>query len=263
MTSAFDIAAETYDETFTKTNIGRLQRNLVYNYLKKIKLDNPLNILELNCGTGEDAIWLTRHGHSVYATDISVEMINTAKRKTVSKNINNLIFSILDINNISYENFDKKFDLIFSNFGGINCLTRIELNDFFTNISPLLKPHGRVILIIMPKNCVWERFYFFLKGQWKKIYRRNRKTSLIATIEGMKLSTWYYNPEEIIQMSQTNFTVKGVQSIGLFVPPSYFESFFKNKLFFLKLLYTLEKNVLKCNWFAKYADHYLIDLQIK
>ena len=87
MTESFDIAATTYDNTFTYSKIGKLQRNLVYEHLSKIlPIDHNLDILEINCGTGHDAIWLANQGHRVLATDISSEMISIARSKQLNKN---------------------------------------------------------------------------------------------------------------------------------------------------------------------------------
>src|SRR6185436_3926462 len=79
--SAFDGAACAYDEEFTNTPIGRLQRSRVQHFLKRSLHKNSLSILEINCGTGEDAIWLTKNGHEVVATDASEKMIDVVKRK--------------------------------------------------------------------------------------------------------------------------------------------------------------------------------------
>ena len=88
MLSDFDIAAQHYDTNFTFSKIGKAQRKMVFRYLNSIiNNNNKLSILELNCGTGEDAIHLNKMGHNVVATDISEEMIKTAKAKTHSKNI--------------------------------------------------------------------------------------------------------------------------------------------------------------------------------
>src|SRR5687767_5195726 len=80
--NAFSGAAGKYDEQFTNTSIGRLQRNRVWNYLNKniSPTDHP-RVLELNCGTGEDAKWLASTGFRVVATDLSAQMIQAAKQK--------------------------------------------------------------------------------------------------------------------------------------------------------------------------------------
>ena len=130
MTSAlFDSAAQYYDEAFTNTEIGKLQRTRVQNYLSSILPNNSLNILELNCGTGADAIWFAKKGHKVLATDISEKMIQIGRVKVEKFNLSDkIIFEQLDINEINEKYFTTKFDLVFSNFGGLNCLTKTELN---------------------------------------------------------------------------------------------------------------------------------------
>jgi len=260
MNASFDIAAPTYDETFTNTVIGKLQRDLVYEHLSKILTESkPKTILEINCGTGEDAIWLAKQNFQVTATDISNEMIAVAKNKTV---LNNLNFLQADINLLS-ENFSKeKFDLIFSNFGGLNCLSSSELKQFFKNASELLTKNGQLIVVIMPKNTLWEQLYFLIKGNFKAIFRR-KKEMVIANVDGESVKTFYYNPKEILHLVSDNFQPKQVKPIGFFIPPSYLEPFFKNRHKSISLLKTLENSIKNKSFLAKYADHYLIALQKK
>ncbi len=82
MTEAFDHIATTYDDIFTTSATGQLQRDLVRDYLEGIlpRL-NGTTMLELNCGTGEDAVWFGTRGFDVTATDISREMLNVTQRK--------------------------------------------------------------------------------------------------------------------------------------------------------------------------------------
>ena len=39
------------------------------------------HMLELGCGTGEDAVWLAQHGLTVTATDASSAMLEQTRRK--------------------------------------------------------------------------------------------------------------------------------------------------------------------------------------
>jgi len=58
MPEKFDTAAANYDTSFTHTAVGKLQRDRIYFFLEKFNLIQPSHsILEINCGTGEDAIW--------------------------------------------------------------------------------------------------------------------------------------------------------------------------------------------------------------
>lgn len=256
MDASFDNAAGNYDQTFTNTDIGKMQRNLVYAGLSK-HLNTVQNILEINCGTGEDAIWLTKQNFKVTATDISSKMIEVAKSKTTFSNLN---FAIVDINSIAATFEGEKFDLLFSNFGGLNCVSKSQLQNFFENIGSILSEKGKLVLVIMPKNTVWERFYFLVKAQFLNISRR-KKESVTVPVEGENVTTYYYNPKDIVNLSEANFETMSIKPIGFFVPPSYLEGFFKNKKGLLRFLNTLEQGIKNWSFLSKYADHYIIVLQ--
>ena len=81
--SPFDLMAETYDADFTTSAIGKAQRKQVWDCLLPLlnASRKTLKILEINCGTGHDAIQLCNLGHSVTATDASEAMIGKARQK--------------------------------------------------------------------------------------------------------------------------------------------------------------------------------------
>ena len=253
MKADFDQAAANYDEAFTQTDIGKLQRALVYVELSK-HLTSVQNILEINCGTGEDAIWFAQQNFNVTATDISPKMIDVAKSKA------NLNFAVADINSITTTFAGSTFDLLFSNFGGLNCLSESELEHFFSHIDTILSEKGKLALVIMPKNTLWEQLYFLAKAQFSKISRR-KKASVIANVDGENVTTYYYNPKDIVNLSEANFETIAVKPIGFFVPPSYLNGFFKNKKGILKFLNRLEQGIKNCSSLSKYADHFIIVLQ--
>ena len=256
METSFDKAALNYDTTFTNSQIGQLQRNLVYKQLSK-QLDSVQNILEINCGTGEDAIWFAQQNFKITATDISQKMIDVAKSKAP---FNNLNFQTADINSIATTFENEQFDLVFSNFGGLNCLSAQELENFFKTVPSILSDKGKLVLVIMPKNTLWEQFYFLAKAQFSSVFRR-KKELVFANVEGKNVPTYNYNPKDIVNLAKVNFKMLETKPIGFFVPPSYFESFFKNKKGILKFLNSLENRIKNWSFLSKFADHYIIILQ--
>jgi len=260
MPNDFDIASSQYDTNFTFSNIGKAQRRMVFKYLKPIVNETKkLSILELNCGTGEDAIRFAKLDHTVLATDISEGMIKVAKAKTNSKN---LTFRTLDINSINENTFSTTFDFIFSNFGGFNCLSKTELDLFFKKAAKLLNPGGKIVLIIMPKHCLWERLYFTIKGDFKNAKRRNTKSNITANVEGVAVKTWYYNPEEIVSLTASQYDTNTIRPIGITIPPSYLENSFLAKKPFMIIFKSIDAIITGSYW-AKYADHFLIELTKK
>src|SRR3954447_11979042 len=65
--SVFDAVADSYDAQFTHTTIGALMREVVWRRLGA-RFAAGSRVLEMNCGTGEDALWMARRGVNVLAT---------------------------------------------------------------------------------------------------------------------------------------------------------------------------------------------------
>ena len=262
MIEQFDIASETYDEDFTNTLTGRLQRKLVWKYLdEKILNRGVLNILELNCGTGEDAIRLVEMGHRVTATDISSEMLKQAQNKA-PVNKDNVTFSKLDVTKLGDFQCIDRFDLVFSNFGGLNCIDEKEMQKLSRNLTKILKPNGALVMVIMPNLCLWESFYFCAKLKFSEVFRR-KKSSVLADVSGLKIETWYYSPNMIIELFKPQFSKVKVRPIGFFAPPSYLETFVKKNQKLFRWISFLEIRFSRFAWQARLADHYYIELQVK
>lgn len=256
MKASFDQAALRYDTAFTLSEIGKMQRNLVYKQLSK-HLASVRNILEINCGTGEDAIWLAKQNFKVTATDISPKMIEVAEKKRTFENLN---FITADIKTIAATFEGQEFDLIFSNFGGLNCLSKSELEIFFRDANSILSEKGKLVLVIMPKNTLWEQFYFLAKAQFASVFRR-KKESVLVNVDGENVRTYYYNPKDIVNLAKKDFEPVAQNPIGFLVPPSYLESFFRNKKRVLRVLNASERKLSGWSFLSKHADHYIITLQ--
>lgn len=256
MEASFDKTAPHYDATFTNSEIGKMQRGFVYKQLTK-QLDTVQNILEINCGTGEDAIWLAKQNFKITATDISPKMIEVSKTKG---NFDNLNFVTTDIKTITSSFVGQKFDLIFSNFGGLNCLSQSEMEQFFKDGKEILSEKGKMVLVIMPKLTLWEQFYFLAKAQFSSVFRRKKEFAL-ADVNGEKVATYYYNPKDIVNLAVNDFELVAQKPIGFFVPPSYLEPFFSNKKGILRFLNSLENGISNWSFLSKYADHYIIILK--
>ena len=209
-----------------------LQRTLVWTYLQQqLPHDRPARILELNCGTGADAIWLAQKGYEVLATDISAHMIETARAKTKELPVeiqNRLTFETIAAEDLNQLKVEKPFDLIFSNFGGLNCVSPNELRDLTPKLSKNLSSNGRLVFVLMSRFCWWETLYFLVKGNWTQAWRRQSKTPIEAPLaEGVTAQTWYYSPLGLSKLLKNNFSSEQQRPIGFFLPPSYLDNAFK------------------------------------
>lgn len=260
MNKPFDRYAKVYDGHFTNTSIGILQRKRVWKQLNKILISNKqLNILEINCGTGEDAFKFSKSGHKVTATDISLEMIEVAKEKAQKLQlVTTPLFLQSSFNDILEICNGNKFDLVFSNFGGINCISKQELTKLNNDLYNLLKPGAFCVMVIMGNACVWENLYFLFKGNLKSAFRRNNRSGVDAHVGDEVVKTWYYSPRDVKKIFNCQYKHHSTRPIGLFIPPSYLQPFFTKKKILLSVLNFLETIFGNLPLLSNLADHYFI-----
>ena len=217
---AFDRVAKSYDDLFTHTAIGMAQRKQVWS---KLIATFPAGrrILELNCGTGEDARFLARSGRSVVACDASMEMIEVARRRNLGEGrIANLTYLQLANEDLDWLPAKEVFDGAFSNFSGLNCV--FDLAPVARNLANLVRPGGRVLLCVWGRFCVAEMLWYLLHGQKQKAFRRFSDV-VAARLGELTISVTYHRLREIRRSFSPWFQLKTQRAVGLFVPPSYTE----------------------------------------
>lgn len=259
--AAFDQHASDYDSVFTHSETGKRQRRRVHRYLSRYIDPSVLpQVLELNCGTGEDAVWLAARGHQVTATDLSAQMLEKARKKAETAGL------VIRFEKAAFEEISGKFetgsfDFIFSDFGGLNCTDRQGLEKLARDCHRLLKPGGRFIAVIMGDQCSWEKFYFRLKGDQKKMHRRKEKNGTETKIGDAVFTTWYYAPEEIRMIFSPGFRFIRNIPVGWAIPPSYLEPRFKNRKLLLGFLSAIESLFSPFSFTSCRADHFLADFE--
>jgi ubiquinone/menaquinone biosynthesis C-methylase UbiE len=254
---AFDVLAPAYDETFSRSVIGLRQRMISRKWLEKFLCNKiHLKILEINCGTGEDAIWLASLGHEVIATDQSSKMIEEAKNKLEFYNLETEPqFLVCDINNIAREFRDRKFDLVFSNFAGLNCLDPARMSALGNTIHTILQPGGYLALVLFGKYCWWETSYYLLKFKPKEAFRRWGGERLDVQLkDNVQQPVFYYSTKNLRRYFQ-GFNMIDSKPVGLFIPPSYLESAMQKRPRLFNFLARMEKRFGNFSFTSPLADH--------
>jgi ubiquinone/menaquinone biosynthesis C-methylase UbiE len=258
VSQAFSKQSAIFDTLYKENKLSEYLRSSVRKeVLAQLKPNS--NILELNCGTGMDAMYFAEKGHTVLATDNALGMLEQLDKKINEKdmkvNINTLHCSFHDL----YKIKNKNFDHIVSNFGGLNCTD--NLKDVLQQLSPLLNKNGKVTLVIMPKICPWELVMIF-KGKFKTAFRRFKKHTP-AHIEGVHFLCYYYNPNYIINTLKKEFRVLTLKGIFITVPPEFYANFVERYPKLFSTLSKIDKAICKYFPFTYICDHYIITLQKK
>lgn len=252
--SSFDSAASSYDEEFTFSEVGKRQRDRVYFWLNKIDFfKKPKCVFEVNCGTGHDAKMFTDLGHQVIATDGSMKMVEFAQMRNPNLNIYQR-----DFKELSTDENIRKSDVVFSNFGGLNCLSEQQLHHFFNETAKQQKKGDLLISVIMPNHCLIADLYHLAKGKLNQIGRRNRTAFLEVNVNGESIRTYYHHPLVVSRLLCSSYKILLKKPIAIFLPPSYTESFFKRNNWILKGLYFLERIFGSLSFLSSRADHYII-----
>lgn len=259
--TAFDKQAAIFDALFSKNQIVHYKRERVRRHVDAL-LKPASYILELNAGTGDDALYFARHGHRVHATDLSpamgIERLRKIQEAGLGIKISSTCCSFSDLGNLSEKG---PYDLVFSNFAGLNCTPSLEL--VLDSLDPLVKPGGLVTLVMLPKICIWE-IALALRGKWKTAFRRfSGKRGTKAHIEGEYFRCWYYNPSFVIKCLQNSFKPIKLEGLCCLVPPSYIENFPQQ---YPRLYSWLRKQELRLGkyWpWNRVGDYFIISLRKK
>jgi ubiquinone/menaquinone biosynthesis C-methylase UbiE len=122
----WDVAADTYEEDFAETLIGKTRREAVWRELDRTFRPGQ-RVLELNCGTGIDASHLAQRGIRVLACDIAPRMIELARERVENVKCGSSVeFRVLATEDIGSVGEEGPFDGAFSNFSGLNCVDDLD-----------------------------------------------------------------------------------------------------------------------------------------
>jgi ubiquinone/menaquinone biosynthesis C-methylase UbiE len=219
--TGFDEIAAIYDEIFTHSLIGQAQRRSVWDQVDRIWKAGD-QVLELNCGTGEDALYLAGKGIRVTACDASPSMIAVSNHKKDSQDPPAPIeFLLLPNEHIDSLIPDRGFDGVLSNFSGLNCVA--DLSSVARPLAGLVRPGGELALCFSTRFCIWELLWYAIHGEWKKSARR-WKGHAVSSISGRAIDVWYPSVANIRSAFFPWFQFVRLSGVGVAIPPSYVEA---------------------------------------
>ena len=251
----FDRIAAEYDRHFTHSVIGQAQRSLVHRALQN-RLREGERILELNCGTGEDALFLAYRGVSVLACDASQSMIDVASEKLSRCPVGLPVTFVVCRNEALDTLLDKgPFDGVLSNFGGLNCSA--DLHGVAQSLAKSVRPGGELWLCLISRFCLWEVLWYSAHRQWKKAFRRLKPGGTEARIGGEDIRVFYPSVRQVRTAFSPQFKLTEWRGIGVSVPPSFLEPFFHHRPAVVRFLTAIDRLIGRLPLFRGVADHIL------
>jgi SAM-dependent methyltransferase len=254
---AFDGAANDYDRAFTDTLLGRWLRGAVWERLAA-RFRPGMHVLELGCGTGEDAVWLAQHGTRVTASDVSPAMLEIARAKAAAAGVAELLdVRVIDLANPPAVITD--IDGAFSDFGALNCVS--DYYGLASWLAASIRPGGHVIFVVMGPTCLWELAWFLLHLDARSALRRLQGGGVEARVAGQTVHVWYPSVRRLQRAFLPWFKVSYVCGVGTFLPPSYLAARVERRPRLFGLLRRVDARLAAIWPLREVGDHYLIDLE--
>jgi len=259
----FNQTAPGYDSEFTNSVLGRIYRNRVWERMDAV-FTGKRHILELGCGTGEDALYLASQGHLVTALDASQDMIDQTRLKIqqagLSNQVDARVFAIEDLDHLgsrisTMDGQSPSFNGVLANFGALNCVH--DLTSVASNLHKHLLPGSPALFTIMGPIVPWEWLWYLSKLKPAKACRRLQKSGVIWR----GITIHYPSIGKARAAFSPYFASNRITALGTFLPPSYAESWAKSHPAIIQKLGVLEKRWENSPLITGMADHYLLEMK--
>jgi SAM-dependent methyltransferase len=252
----FDSLAAKYDTTFTETKTARWLRGRVHARLNQ-HFKPGARVLELGCGTGEDARHLAAQGVHVTATDASRAMLEIAASK--NKHTPLATFALLDINQLPAAGFDQPYDGVFASFGVLNCTA--DWQGIAAWLAKRVVPGGRVMFGIMSPYSLWEIGWHGAHGKFGTATRRLRGSVRFEAGADDSIRIHYPAPRRIRRDFAPHFEAKHLEGLAIALPTSEAYAAVEKRARLHRALLFLDERLSGIQMLAPLADHYWIELQ--
>ena len=262
--SDFDFVAEHYD--------AEMAANPAMQYMRRVSLATltahfapGAHVLEIGCGTGEEALALARHGVRVLATDPSARMLRIAQRKAAEAGLAGMIkthqLAARELGVLVEEGYEGALDGAYASFGPLN--GEPDLRPVADALTRLIRPGGLFITSVMNRYYVLEALWHLLHGQPRQATRRWLGEASASISAGLLVTmrTWYHTPTAFARAFQPAFRFIDCRALTLLLPPPYLAKLWHKHAAAVQCLQVWEER-LAGRWpFYALGDHFLMVLE--
>jgi ubiquinone/menaquinone biosynthesis C-methylase UbiE len=218
------------------------------------------HILELNAGTGTDAVRLAQLGYTVHATDIAPGMLNRLREKVAGLGLHHRV-TMEELSFLSLEHVQgAPFDAVFSDLGGLNCIP--ALTPVIQQLPKLLEPGGVVTWVLMPHICLWEMAELF-RGNFSLAFRRFSRGKVRARLEGLSFDVYYFSPHQVTKWFGKEFELIALEGLSVITPTAESKDFAKAYPRLYQTLSWLDDRLSsRWPWYG-WGDFYILTMKYK
>jgi ubiquinone/menaquinone biosynthesis C-methylase UbiE len=254
---AFSRTAEKYDSFAEDHPHLTRMRNKVYAHVMRF-VPRGARILELNAGTGTDAVQLAQRGYFVHATDIAPGMLARLPEKVKKLGLQDRVTmearSFLELEGVQ----GAPFDAVFSDLGGLNCVP--DLMPVIQQLPGILKPGGILTWVLMPHICLWEMAEVF-RGNFSLAFRRFSRGRVRARLEGLDFDVYYFSPRQVLRWFGNDFELLALEGLSVITPTAESKNFAKWHPRLYRLLSWLDDRLSARQPWNGWGDFYMLTMK--
>lgn len=226
ISEAFDSASEEYDFTISHNYINTwIRKRSISELLSVVKPDDTL--VEIGCGTGAEAIEVSKYVSRIIATDISERMIEILRKKIQAKNLLGKIIPLqtraADIRKAGDVVEGSKIEAAYSFNGALNC--EPDLDQFVEGLSRVLAPGGYFVCSVRNSFCLGEALSHAAVLQFDRMTPR-KKQPVMVSVGGMDIPAFYYPPAAFAEFFAARFALRKIIGLPAFLPPAYLSDYY-------------------------------------
>jgi ubiquinone/menaquinone biosynthesis C-methylase UbiE len=255
--NAFSAQAPLFDGIQRSNPMLEWMRSVVHRHMDAY-IRPGQSLLDINAGTGIDALHFAKAGLTVHAMDIAEGMVSEVKKKIAAFSLQGSVTTEQRSFTEAGALAPKQFDHVFSNFGGLNCIP--DLRPVAQQLRMIVKPRGFVTVVIMPRVCPWELLHLF-RGNTEIGLRRLRPNGVVAHIEGHYFTTYYHSVGTAVHAFGNDFPVVQVRGVASCSPPPYMEKFPKRFPRLTAFLQGCDEHLTAVPPFNRWADQFILTMQ--
>jgi ubiquinone/menaquinone biosynthesis C-methylase UbiE len=257
VSTPFDSIAGVYDDVFSSSAIGRAQRDIVWNEMDRV-FHAGQRVLEINCGTGVDALHLSSRGVAVDACDCSAGMIRGAEQRAAMSSAGARVrFRCLPTEEIDQLTAEGPYDGVLSNFSGLNCVSALDA--VARSLAGLVRPGGKAILCVFGTFCLWEVLWYLAAGKSGKAFRRFRRDAVESALApNVSVKVHYRSVRSLKRIFAPHFRLEYWRGVGIAVPPSYAASLAVRFPHLFRAAVGMDRVIGRCPAIRSLADHVVL-----
>ena len=224
--AAFDSASEEYDYTISHNYINSWIRKRSVNELHTITRTSDV-LLEIGCGTGSEAVQISKQVKRIVATDISEKMLDLLKRKVQAKRLNHKITvakaRASEISGVKDLLPEGRVRVAYSFNGALNC--EPDIDKVPGELWKVVEDDGYFLCSIRNTLCLSEALSHSLVLQFDKMSTRKNQPKMVS-VGGMDIPSFYYSPARFAQLFRPHFRVRKTIGLPAFLPPAYLSDYY-------------------------------------